>query len=444
MRYRFERKKTITVVVIAAVMLILGGAYLWYAHNYGNAENITLTSRKIIEYEWQERAADHGITVDYLWSRTKELMVTGGEDGVLIPSSYMIAGRLSYEDAEESGEYLLSDQGRLLMAYVRSGDRFKATALKTEVLNRFDMETESVSEKMFWLEAYLNYYVSYGNAEDYTNITGLIASLFDEQGTVVPDTLYVASYDEGSTLYLEDQDEAYHDSILDDPLSDNVNSELTEIRGVALSSVRLQLIKDLEDNGLLPAGSYQRNLDIVLGAQVSADIPLFAYAYTICDPVPVVTDEGGSTEETSVTEAAETDAGSGPVINYIYSHDVPAAIDVGESIAVMRNLAAVDSLPDGCYSWIKNKIVNGNTINSQYYLVSGNTDGAEATDALTDILAIAFYKDDLDLFDRICTLLGSRVATYTDSPALSMIYRQKDDRFCFSARENLEVCLALM
>ena len=444
MRYRFERKKTITVVVIAAVMLILGGAYLWYAHNYGNAENITLTSRKIIEYEWQERAADHGITVDYLWSRTKELMVTGGEDGVLIPSSYMIAGRLSYEDAEESGDYLLSDQGRLLMAYVRSGDRFKATALKTEVLNRFDMETESVSEKMFWLEAYLNYYVSYGNAEDYTNITGLIASLFDEQGTVVPDTLYVASYDEGSTLYLEDQDEAYHDSILDDPLSDNVTSELTEIRGVALSSVRLQLIKDLEDNGLLPAGSYQRNLDIVLEAQVSADIPLFAYAYTICDPVPVVTDEGGSTEETSVTEAAETVAGSGPVINYIYSHDVPAAIDVGESIAVMRNLAAVDSLPDGCYSWIKNKIVNGNTINSQYYLVSGNTDGAEATDALTDILAIAFYKDDLDLFDRICTLLGSRVATYTDSPALSMIYRQKDDRFCFSARENLEVCLALM
>ena len=444
MRYRFERKKTITVIVIAAVMLILGGAYLWYAHNYGNAENITLTSPKIIEYEWQECAADHGITLDYLWSRTKELMVTGGEDGVLIPSSYMIAGRLSYEDAEESGVYLLSDQGRLLMAYVRSGDRFKATALKNEVLNRFDLEAESVSEKMFWLEAYLNYYVSYGNAEDYTNITSLIATLFDDQGMVVPDTIYVVSYDEGSTLYLEEQSGSYQDSIIDDPLSETTTAELNAVQGVVLSSIRLSLIRDLENNNLLPAGSYERNLDIVLGGQAPADIPLFAYAYTICDPVPVVTDEGGSTEETSVTEAAETTAGSGPVINYIYSHDVPAAIDVGESIAVMRNLAAVDSLPDGCYSWIKNRVVNGYTVNSEYYLVSGSTDGAEATDALTDILAIAFYKDDLDLFDRVCTLIGSRVATYTDSPALSMIYRQKDDRFYFSARENLEVCLALM
>lgn len=442
MRYRFERKKTITVIVIAAVMLILGGAYLWYAHNYGNAENIILTSPKIIEYEWQERAADHGITLDYLWSRTKELMVTGGEDGVLIPSSYMIAGRLSYEDAEESGVYLLSDQGRLLMAYVRSGDRFKATALKNEVLNRFDMEAESVSEKMFWLEAYLNYYVSYGNAEDYTNITSLIATLFDDQGMVVPDTIYVVSYDEGSTLYLEDQSGSYQDSILDDPLSGTSDVELKAVLGVALSSIRLSLIRDLENNDLLPAGSYERNLEIVLGGQASDDIPLFAYAYKIYDPEPVVTDEGGSTEETA--DATEATQAAGPVINYIYSHDVPAAIDVGESIAVMRNLAAVDSLPDACYSWIKNRVVNGYTVNSEYYLVSGSTDGAEATDALTDILAIAFYKDDLDLFDRVCTLIGSRVATYTDSPALSMIYRQKDDRFYFSARENLEVCLALM
>ena len=442
MRYRFERKKTITVIVIAAVMLILGGAYLWYAHNYGNAENIILTSPKIIEYEWQERAADHGITLDYLWSRTKELMVTGGEDGVLIPSSYMIAGRLSYEDAEESGVYLLSDQGRLLMAYVRSGDRFKATALKNEVLNRFDMEAESVSEKMFWLEAYLNYYVSYGNAEDYTNITSLIATLFDDQGMVVPDTIYVVSYDEGSTLYLEDQSGSYQDSILDDPLSGTSDVELKAVLGVALSSIRLSLIRDLENNDLLPAGSYERNLEIVLGGQASDDIPLFAYAYKIYDPEPVVTDEGGSTEETA--DATEATQAAGPVINYIYSHDVPAAIDVGESIAVMRNLAAVDSLPDACYSWIKNRVVNGYTVNSEYYLVSGSTDGAEATDALTDILAIAFYKDDLDLFDRVCTLIGSRVATYTDSLALSMIYRQKDDRFYFSARENLEVCLALM
>ena len=52
--------------------------------------------------------------------------------------------------------------------------------------------------------------------------------------------------------------------------------------------------------------------------------------------------------------------------------------------------------------------------------------------------------EDTDLYDRICTLLGVRVATYSSSPALSMIYRQQDDRFYFTARENLEVSLALL
>jgi hypothetical protein len=155
----------------------------------------------------------------------------------------------------------------------------------------------------------------------------------------------------------------------------------------------------------------------VTGGRAAHDLPLYAYAYTVLDD--------GS-------------------ISYIYSHDVAAAIDVEETIATMRNLAMVDELPDDAYSWIKNRLMNGNTISREYYIVYGNTDGPEATDALTDILAIAFLRDDTDLFDRICTIIGSRVATYNDSPALSMIYRQRDDRFYFTARENLEVCLALM
>ena len=115
-----------------------------------------------------------------------------------------------------------------------------------------------------------------------------------------------------------------------------------------------------------------------------------------------------------------------------------------ETIEVMRHLAEVEELPDDSYSWIKNRIMNGSTISKYYYIVYGNADGDEAYDTLTDILAIAFLRDDIDLFDRVCTLIGSRVATYKDSPALSMIYRTKDDRFYFTARENLEVCLALM
>ena len=35
------------------------------------------------------------------------------------------------------------------------------------------------------------------------------------------------------------------------------------------------------------------------------------------------------------------------------------------------------------------------------------------------------------------------VATYSNSPALSMIFRQEDGRFVFYADENLDVCLAV-
>jgi hypothetical protein len=88
--------------------------------------------------------------------------------------------------------------------------------------------------------------------------------------------------------------------------------------------------------------------------------------------------------------------------------------------------------------------MNYGCIKSEYYFVSGNTDGEEAVDSYTDILAIALKTDDTDLYDRVCTILGARVATYSSSPALSMIYRTSDDRFYFTARENLEVCLAVI
>ena len=110
----------------------------------------------------------------------------------------------------------------------------------------------------------------------------------------------------------------------------------------------------------------------------------------------------------------------------------------------MRNLAKVDALPDASLNWIRNNILNNGSIKSTYSIITGTTDGEEAYDSYTDILAIAFETEDTDLYDRICTLLGVRVATYSSSPALSMIYRQQDDRFYFTARENLEVSLALL
>ncbi len=418
MRIAFDRKKTITISVIAALALILGGAYLWYARTYGNAEKIVLTSSEVVDYEWKSIASSHGITGDYLWSRTRQLMIEDREDGTLIPSSYMIEGRLSYEEAEESGVYLLSDQARLLKLYVKTSDRFKASDLRTEVNNRFDMSEQPLDEKAMWLEAYLYYYVSYGNADDYQKILDLISQIFDESGLMRPEDISIASFDEGAFYSTATyQGEEIPQSILESPAGTEYDSELVTVNAVKLSAVRLSMIRDLENNGLLPAGSYDRNLQIVTGGVASDSIPLYAYAYQVL--------EDGS-------------------ISYIYSGRTVATIDVGESIATMRNLAKVDALPDASLNWIRNNILNNGSIKSTYSIITGTTDGEEAYDSYTDILAIAFETEDTDLYDRICTLLGVRVATYSSSPALSMIYRQQDDRFYFTARENLEVSLALL
>lgn len=418
MRIPFERKKTVTVIIIACIALLLGGAYLWYARTYGNAEKIVLQSSDVISYEYKSMAASHGITGDYLWSRTQELMIDGGEDGTLIPSSYMIAGRLSYEDAEESGEYLLSDQARLLRMYVRSADRFKASALRNEVNARFDMNSQSIGERAAWLEAYLHFYVSYGNADDYSRIKDLIAQVFDENGLVRAEDITVASYNDRGYVSTDDgEGNTTEMSVLDVPAGHDYENELTNVTGVKLSSVRLSLIRDLESNGLLPQGSFVHNLEIVKGGVVSDSIPLYAYAYRILDD--------GS-------------------ISYIYSGTIVAAVDVGESILTMRNLAEVDELPEAGLNWIRNNIMNLGYIRSDYYFVTGSTDGEDALDSYADILHIALETEDIDLYDRMCTILGARVATYSSSPALSMIYRTSEDRFYFTARENLEVCLALM
>jgi hypothetical protein len=89
------------------------------------------------------------------------------------------------------------------------------------------------------------------------------------------------------------------------------------------------------------------------------------------------------------------------------------------------------------------QIINTGVIRQQYYYSYGSTEGDEAVNIYPDIMHIALELGDDDLYERACTLEGSRVATYTSSPALSMIYREEDGRFVFYARENLDVCLAV-
>lgn len=403
------RKKIITIVIIAAAALILGGGYLLYQRYYGGAVKFDIESAPVVDYEHRQTASSHGIVSSYLWMRTKNLMLGLDGDSLFIPSSYMIAGRLSYQDAESSAEYRLEDQALLLDMYVRSGDRISAMRLKEQILDFYDFGTESNAGICAFLTAYLDYYVSYGSVKDGEKISELVDVIFDEEGNMRTETLSVAVYEQGSFYSLDDPGDGSYSSL--EQLGEDVPTEYTQVQGIEIASVDLRLIRNLENNGLLPEGSYERNLELVLDSQISSSVPLFAYAYA--DGI------------------------------YIYSHNVAAAVDVESAVVTMRHLAQVDELPDDAYNWLKMQIINTGVIRQQYYYSYGSTEGDEAVNIYPDIMHIALELGDDDLYERACTLEGSRVATYTSSPALSMIYREEDGRFVFYARENLDVCLAV-
>lgn len=391
------------VAIIAAIVagaFLLGGLYIWYVRTYGGARKITLYEEEKKTYEWLQITSNQGITGDYLWSRTNELMVDGGADGVLVPTWYMIEGRLSGEDVEESGVYNLADQALLLKIYVRDNNRSEASKLKSRVMSDISLEEASLTDRMMWLEAYLEYYSAYGTSKDLRNIEDMVSVLFDENGLLRPVSLVYPIY-------------AY-DNI--EEINTAMPMGYVDFEGVPLSALRLRLIHSLETNDFIPEGSYEANLNIVLGSIVSEDIPLYPYAY--------YQDESG--------------------ISYVNSYRIPMTIDVEEMIMTMRNLAEVDELDGTSYAWLKNNLMNGSALLSGYSLTTRQLEGEELLGSYLDVMAIAYNCDDMDLYSVASYREAMRVATYTNSPALSMVYRMFGDRFRFYARENLELVLALM
>lgn len=435
---RLTGKQLLIIGISLGVALLAGGGYLFYAKIYGNAAKINLYQTAAPGYEWQDIAADNNIVSDYLWSRTKKLMLPEGQ--VLIPSSYMIEGRLVTQEEEISEIYDLSDQALLLKCYIQAGDRLAATTLKNEVIKQFktysgtylstvgaDVDYSTVSDNVAWLDAYLEYYSLYGTSNDYEEIKSLAAVLFDENGELVPESLTVAKYVD--TLYVSTDDhgdeEEGDDSSLEQIYGAFVGEEgmeevdredpETEITGIKISDVNLKLIYNLEQNGLIAGGSYDNSLAIVKGAFAGGGVPYYAYAYQ--------------------------NTGSG--VNYIYSGSENAAITMTETVKTMKNLAEMNELDSTSYNELRNLIMNNGVIYMYYYMTTGNYSENIAYDAYVDAMQIAFLMGDTDLYDAVCNRIGMRVATKSTSPALYMVFREEGGRYVFYAADNLGVRLAV-
>lgn len=434
---RLTGKQLLIIGISLGVALLVGGGYLFYARVYGNAAKINLYQTAAPGYEWQDIAADNNIVSDYLWSRTKKLMLPEGQ--ILIPSSYMIEGRLVTQEAEVSQVYDLSDQALLLKCYIQAGDRLAATTLKNEVIKQFktysgmylstvgaDVDYSTVSDNVAWLDAYLEYYSLYGTSNDYEEIQTLTAALFDDNGELVPESLTVAKYVDALYVSTDDHGEDEEDdSSLEQIYGAFVGEEdleeverddpETEITGIKISDINLKLIYNLEQNGLIAGGSYDRALTIVKESFAGSGVPYYAYAYQ------------------------NTENG----INYIYSGTENAAITMTETIKTMRNLAEMNELDSTSYNELRGLIMNTGSIYMYYYMTTGNYSETIAYDAYVDAMQIAFLMNDTDLYDAISNKIGMRVATKSTSPALYMVFREEGGRYVFYAADNLGVRLAV-
>ena len=434
--------KIVTGAIVIALALGVTIFYLFYTGRFGGGSRLKITPPARVGYEWSHLAADNNIVSDYLFGRTKKLIVAKGGDGIFAATSYTIAGRLVTQEAEDSGIYGLSDQAMLLKCYVRAGDRNNAVALKEEVIKRYKMpdglyrafvykdgaveEVTSTASMIDWLDAMMEYYVSYGSDVDYKEIRNLSRNLFDGEGRLNTEKISVAKYAESLYVSLKDPSifdeddegsmEQLYGTVSGDFDSNFVeNSDIEEeIEGVLLSNINLRLIRDLENNGLIAQGAYEKALTAVKNGFAGGGYSFYAYA-----------------------TSGAMDCG-----DYIYSGQSTGTIDIAQNIKTMKNLAEVGELDNASFAEFKGQTINSGRIYSEFVIMTGNYSGYEAFSSYTDGMMLAYYMGDTDLYDKLSETFGKRVATKSTSPALYMIFREENDRYVFYARENLGARLA--
>ena len=426
-----NRMKTIVGIAVAALLVFV--LYIVYINVFVNKHRYKLEHRETGGQEYRNIAAESSIMPSYMWRRVKDMLI----DGDYIMSDNMIEGRLATQTAEASGKYYLTDQSLLLLKYLADGDRGSSSSL-VKAINR-DYRNEDGSyrgvlykdgtvdkswtngDEMSFLEAYVEYYSAYGGKEDLENINKLVSLLFDGNGEMKPEKLRSAVYVSADNVSGEISDDApvpSFDHIYgseDVTVSDGSGQgEIFEYEGVRICDINLELIKNLENNGLIAAGAYDKMSKIVKESVASEDIPYYAYAYR--------RDENGD-------------------VTYNYSYGRAASISVELSLRTMVNLARTGQLDQGIYNMFKLNMINDGYLSSNYYIATGRTGGSEITGSYCDALLLARLREDQELYGTVCRIMSVRIATSKKSKAIYMVFREEDGRYRFYAGENLKLFL---
>lgn len=396
-----DKKKILIGVGVVLVALIFAGLYLWYVRDFRAHKNLDLELQKNVPYKWSEDYGDEKINKGYLWSRTKELMLENRSNQTLILSYYILPGTLYEQEGVESDLYSLEDQALLLKTYLNEKDPLSATTLVNEVNNYFDLESEDTRAKLEYLDAYLLYYSMYGKSKDLDVIKTLVADVFDDEGCLKPSPIFIEGYVSKAYVGADDKEAALAEGGVVSDLENNntstssQDSNVVAVDGVLVGDIKLLLIRNLENNKLLPEGSYERNLELVMNAKLDDDSGLFSNAYRIED---------------------------GKVVYFQTGYSV-AMINVFETVLTMRNLSEVGSLPKESLAWVTTSLNSPEGINHNGYKILDKTFTETADNRVFYlVLQIAINVDNEDMFLKVLDKLDMYRATYHNSPALNMIF----------------------
>ena len=272
----------------------------------------------------------------------------------------------------------------------------------------------------------MDYYISYGNGDDYKEISHLAGMLFDSEGRLYPEQISVAKYAESLYVSLEDPNEIdataegsleqVYGTITGEADGQTAQREETEeqVEGVLISNINLKLIRDLENNGLIASGAYERAVKAIKESFAGSGYAFYAYATN-----------------------GKMDSG-----DYIYSGRSTGAFDITHNVKTMRHLAEAGELDNESFAEFKSMVMNYGRIYTEFVIMTGNYSGSEAVNAYADGLLLAYLMNDRDLYALLSNTVGKRVATKSTSPALYMIFREENDRYVFYSRENLSIRLA--
>ena len=266
----------------------------------------------------------------------------------------------------------------------------------------------SMEATVEYIRALLESYQKWGTASDWTRIEKLAALLYTDEGGFAQDLTVDLS---GTTPVPTGANQDIVSTVEGQVAAGGSFETLT------LSSLDLEVFRMLSSADSKYQPLYDRAVEILSGAMISEDLPLFAVGYT------------------------QSAGGDG----YVYFSGKDKQADLVSSLKITLHLAEEGKAPQSTLLWIKEQLYNQGMLYQSYDLISGQASTTEESiESYGILLQIARAVGDSDLYSKALDRLEYHLATSTTSKAKSTIFRQLDStRIVVYAKDNLEALLGV-